>query len=109
MAKKNLDFTNPLFNQGEEPTEKRPSGRPRLEGIIRNEEGGNSTQEGLRPEYTRFSVICKISNVKDLRNYAYTKRLSLKDAFDEVLEAFFCGYKNDPNNEELLEDPKYKV
>lgn len=21
MAKKNLDFTNPLFNQGEEPTE----------------------------------------------------------------------------------------
>ena len=109
MARSKLNFDNPLLsgNAAEsEPTEKATSGRPRRTDIIHNEDGGNSAQEGLPAEYTRFSVICKVSNVKDLRDYAYTKRISVKTAMDEILESFFQEYRSNPDNEPLLDHTK---
>ena len=107
MAKSRLSFDNPLISavkEVEEPTEKRGKGRPRRDDLVRD----NSTQEGLTADYTRFSVICKTKNVKDLKDYAYTKRITLKDAFDEVVESFFQGYRNNPDNEELLDHTRGK-
>ena len=113
MAKKKFDFDNPLL-AAEEPkaepkqapqaeAKKKRGGRPRKEGVIRVEEGGTAAQNGLSPEYTRYSVICKVSNVKDLKDYAYTKRLNMKDATDEILETFFKAYRKNKKNEPLLD------
>ena len=44
----------------------------------------------------------KVKNVEDLKDYAYTKRLTLKDAADEILESFFRSYRSDPANEPIL-------
>ena len=102
MARSKLSFDNPLLsgNAAEsEPTAKAKAGRPRRDDLIRD----NSAQEGLPADYTRFSVICKAENVKDLKNYAYTKRITLKEAVDEVVESFFRDYRSNPDNEELLD------
>ena len=107
MARSKLTFDNPLLsgNTAEsEPTEKKKPGRPRRNDIVRD----NSAQEGLTAEYTRFSVICKADNVKDLKDYAYTKRITLKEAVDEVVESFFREYRNNPDNEKLLDHTRGK-
>ena len=78
-------------------------GRPRTANLIRKSEGGTSAQDGLPAEYTRFTVIGRIDLIHKLKNYAYTKRLPLRRAFDEVMEQFFAGYESDPNNEKLLD------
>lgn len=108
MARSKLSFNNPLLSGGNaaesEPTERKKAGRPRREDLVRD----NSTQEGLPADYTRFSVICKAENVKDLKDYAYTKRITLKDAFDEVVESFFRDYRSKPNHEELLDHTRGK-
>lgn len=107
MAKTKLNFSNPLLATKDPiesvPTERSKAGRPADPNVIH---GDDATKEGLQPELTRFSVICKEANIKDLRDYAYTKRITLKDATDEIIEFFFKAYRKDPKNEPLLEDPK---
>ena len=97
MATSKLKINNALLRNSE-PTEKR-RGRPPREDLIH----GDSKLEGLPEGYTRFSIICKQDNIQDLRDYAYTKRISLRDALDEVIETFFDSYRNDPESEELLD------
>ena len=108
MARKKLDFDNPLLNgnaaeseptEKKEPTARRRRGRPRRDDLIRD----NSLQEGLPEGYTRFSAICKVDNINILRDYAYTKRIPIKEALDEVLEKFFEDYNKNPKNEKLLD------
>ena len=104
MAQKTLGFDNVLLrNKVNEETGKRGPGRPRKEGLVRNLEGGNSTQEGLSPEFTRFSAICKVKNIKDLKDYAFTKRITIREAVDDILEEFFAAYRSNPKNEKLLD------
>lgn len=106
MAKSKLAFKNPIFTpeavgtlteQTErEPTdEKRKKGAARNPDIVRNEDGGNSTQEGLTPDNTRFSCICKVENVKRVKDYAYTQRIPIRKAMDEIIESFFANYDGD--------------
>ena len=110
MARSKLNFNNPLLSGSaaeaaeSEPTVRKKAGRPRREDLVRD----NSTQDGLPTEYTRFSVICKAKNVKDLKDYAYTKRITLKDAVDEVVESFFRDYRSNPDNEALLDHTRGK-
>ena len=107
MARSKLNFDNPLLNGNaaeSKPTEKRKPGRPRQDDLVRD----NSSQEGLPADYTRFSVICKTENVKNLKDYAYTKRITLKESFDEIIEKFFQDYRSNPNNEELLDHTRGK-
>ena len=106
MAKSTLNFNNPVFTpeavgtlseQAErEPTEKkRKKGPARKADVVRNEDGGNSAQEGLNPANTRFSCICKVDNVKRVKDYAYTNRITIKQAMDEIIESFFDKYDGD--------------
>ena len=101
MARSKLNFDNPLLNgAASEPTEeKKKLGRPRRDDLVRD----NSTQDGLPAEYTRWSVICKVETVRDLKDYAYTKRITLKEAVDEVVGSFFREYRANPENEPLLD------
>nr|DAL66553.1 MAG TPA: hypothetical protein [Caudoviricetes sp.] len=81
---------NPLFNSQEEkkpeiapaqPTEKKKRGRPQKEDLVR----GNSVQEGLTEEYTRATFIMRVDLVEKLKNYAYTERLSMKEAVNKII------------------------
>ena len=81
---------NPLFNSQEEKkpevapaqsTEKKKRGRPQKEDLVR----GNSVQEGLTEEYTRATFIMRVDLVEKLKNYAYTERLSMKEAVNKII------------------------
>lgn len=80
---------NPLFNSQEEKPEvapvqqdkKRGRGRPQKENLVR----GNSVQEGLTEEYTRATFIMRVDLVEKLKNYAYTERLSMKEAVNKII------------------------
>lgn len=78
-------------------------GRPRTKDLIRKSEGGTAAQDGLPAEYTRFTTIGRVDLIRKLKNYAYTKRIPLRRAFDEVMERFFAEYESDPSNEKLLD------
>lgn len=107
MAKTKIGMDNPLLGGQSEPTDKKPHGRRRAD-LVRNENGGNSVQEGLPIDYTRFTCICKLDNVNDIRDYAYTKRITVKEAVDEIIEKFFRDYRKNPKNEELLDHTRGK-
>lgn len=71
--------------------------------LIRNENGGQSAQEGLEPDLTRFTCIAKVKNINFIRDYAYTKGMSIKDTTNLIIEDFERRYKEDPTNEPLLD------
>lgn len=107
MAK--LNINNPLFNTGAEPAEEaaaepKKMGRPRKSELVRD----NSAQAGLTEEWQRATFIVKVSALNALNDYAYTKRIPIKDALTEVIEKFITDYESNPDNEPLLESPKRK-
>lgn len=71
---------NPLFNNNEQETKAKP-GRPAKADVVK----GNSVQEGLTADYTRATFILKVDHVEKIKDYAYTERLSLKDALEKLL------------------------
>lgn len=78
-------------------------GRPRTKDLIRKSEGGTAAQDGLPAEYTRFTTIGRVDLIHKLKSYAYTKRLPLRRAFDEIMQKFFEEYESNPDNEKLLD------
>lgn len=106
MAKK-LNINNPLFDatpaeDQESPQEKKKTGRPRKDTVIRD----NSVQAGLTEDYTRATFILKVETLDALKDYAFTKRLSIKDALEDILGGFIADYKANPDNEPLLPHKK---
>lgn len=109
MAK--LNMNNPLFGvQAEEEAQetkeaqeaRKKAGRPRNGDLVRD----NSAQAGLPEEWQRATFILKVSALNDLKDYAYTRRIPLKDALTEVIEKFIEEYKGNPDNEPLLPHKK---
>lgn len=100
MAKKNILSNNPLFNTQEEPqevAEPKKMGRPRNKDLVRD----NSVQEGLTEDLTRATFILRVDTLNALKDYAYTERLTLKDALDGIITKALEEYKADPNNQLL--------
>ena len=64
-------------------------GRPRKD-LVRD----NAAQAGLPVEWTRATFICKTELLNKLKDYAYTERISLKEALDMALTQFLED-KND--------------
>lgn len=105
MGKSKLDFNNPLLSaaavgtlsgqEQKEPTGRKRKGPARKADVVRNDDGGNSAQEGLNPANTRFSCICKVENVKKVKDYAYTNRITIMQAMNEIIETFFDDYAGD--------------
>ncbi|MCR5304863.1 MAG: hypothetical protein K6E33_09920 [Lachnospiraceae bacterium] len=87
MAKFELEEKlNPLFDRGQEEqgkpkAPKKKKGRPQKPDIVR----GNSVQEGLTQDYTRATFILRVDLVERLKNYAYTERLSMKEAINKLV------------------------
>lgn len=82
----------------EEPKPEKKYGRPQNDSLVR---GGS--QDGLPEDTTRATFILKISSVEALNNYAYTERITLKEAINSIIEEYIDNYKKDHT---LLEDPK---
>lgn len=81
----------------EEPVKKK-MGRPRREDIQR----GSGAGEGLREDSVRYTVIFQKNTMKFLRDYAFTKRITIKEALTIMIEKFAEEYEADPNNEKLI-------
>lgn len=63
-------------------------GRPIKEDAIRT-----GVQAGLTPDYTRATFIVKLTVLDEIRDYAYTERLSMKDAINKLLIDSLEAYK----------------
>lgn len=104
MAKKNFLESNPLFTDtaaAEEPTtETRGKGRPRKNDLVRD----NSAQEGLTEDYTRATFILRVDQLNELKDYAYTHRITIKEALETVIAKYMEDYK--ANGGELLQHKK---
>lgn len=80
---------NPLFISPEDTIDDmiaaqergKKRGRPKKDTVVR----GNSVQEGLTEEYTRATFIMRVELVEKLKNYAYTERLSMKEAVNKII------------------------
>lgn len=100
MAKK-LGINNPLFDNAEESSEPKKPGRKRNEALVRE-----GVQNGLTEDLTRATFILKVDTLDKLKDYAYTKRITIKDAINEVIENFIKEYEANPDNERLLKHKK---
>ena len=101
LIKNNPLEGNALFNTEAETPEETPvkkMGRPRKDNIQREAGAGAGLQEGT----TRYTVIIQNDTMKFLRDYAFTKRITIKDALQIMIERFANEYNADPNNEKLI-------
>lgn len=107
MAKK-LNINNPLFADSEptpqaaESPQKKKNGRPRKNDVVRE----SGSQQGLTEEYTRATFIMKVETLDALKDYAYTNRISIKDAITDIIDSFIKEYEANPDNEPLLQHKK---
>lgn len=99
MAKKNFLESNPLFTDAAEPVAK-GKGRPRKADLVRD----NSAQEGLTEDYTRATFILRVDQLNELKDYAYTHRITIKEALETVISKFMEDYR--ANGGELLQHKK---
>ncbi len=68
-------------SQPPKPETLRGPGRPRKETTIR--EPGN--RKGLQPGQERFTVVAETELLNELRDYAYTERITLRAALDQAM------------------------
>lgn len=89
---------NPLFDADRErealgvsaPTKK---GRPRKD-LVRE----NGVQNGLPADWTRATFLIRCDQLQKLKDYAYTERITLKEALENALDEFL----GDINDDDLL-------
>lgn len=65
-------------------------GRPPKANLVRTK----GVQAGLPEDWTRATFIVKVSQLEKLKDYAYTERLTLKEALETALDEFLKD-KND--------------
>ena len=58
-------------------------GRPAKKEIVR----ANTAQKGLPEDYTRATFILHVDTLEKLKDYAYTERLSMKEAINKLLSS----------------------
>lgn len=57
-------------------------------GRKKNSSRANSVQAGLPEDWTRATFIVRVAYLEKLKDFAYTERISIKDALDVALERF---------------------
>lgn len=95
MTDKKRMGNNPLDDWVKPTTEeKKPIGRPRT--IDR--EYTKTSQEGLKDNWTRYTVIIREDLLDQLKDYAYTDRRTMKAIINEMIEDYL-------ENKEIIERP----
>ena len=57
-------------------------------GRKKNSSRANSVQAGLPEDWTRATFIVRVAYLEKLKDFAYTERISIKEALDIALERF---------------------
>lgn len=57
-------------------------GRRAKDNIIRE----RGVQQGLTEDFTRATVIVKVETLEKVKDYAYTQRISIKEAMSDLLD-----------------------
>ena len=70
----------------QEPKNKK--GRPAKDDIIKT-----GAQAGLTADYTRATFIVKLTILDEIKDYAYTERLSMKEAVNKLFSDSLEAYK----------------
>lgn len=73
-----------------------------------NKEKGNSVKEGLTKGYTRATFILKIETLEKFKDYAYTERLSITEAINNILESALAAEEQrlNQNGDAILIKPR---
>ena len=82
---------SPLFTPEQEAEilrQDQRKGRPKNENLLRH-----GSQAGLPKESTRATFIIDVDVLEDVKNYAYTERLRLKDVINDFLKKGIEAYK----------------
>ncbi len=83
--------------------EKSPRGRKKSP----DNNNTSSVQAGLPDDWTRATFIVRVEHLQKLKDFAYTERVSIKDALDTALERFLQDYTDLlPHNRERRTDNK---
>lgn len=94
--------TNPLdelFGQDEPKVEEKPVLSEDDVARIRAEQ----LKDSVTHEWTTATFKVRKTNMKKLRDYAYTERIEIKEALDQALEAFLS------DKTDLLEAPEKPI
>lgn len=63
----------------------------------------NNPERKLPDGEVRYTVIINKKDLNRVLDYAYTERITVKEAFSEIIDSYFKGYKK-----KLLQSPKRK-
>lgn len=77
---------NPLFNG----TDKNSAGRVSDKESIKKVSLGSERTK----KFTRATFVVDVKLLEDLKNYAYTKRISIKDLVNQIFENSINDFKN---------------
>ena len=81
----NFDVEKERKELGIEIDENAPQrGRPRKDGLVRS----RGMQQGLPPELTRSTIIVRTELMDKMKDYAYTERITIKEAVDMAFSEF---------------------
>ncbi len=59
------------------------------EPVVEREEAAQIVEPEVVEEFETMSFRVRKSHIRNLRRYAYTNRLEIKEALDEILTGFF--------------------
>lgn len=94
MAKKNFNDTfNRVIGRSEEPAAADPVADP-----------VKAEPKAAKPPVFSFRINPETAD--KIKDYAYTKRISIKEAVETMVDAFIYDYESDPDNEPLLSHKK---
>ncbi len=79
----------PQRKEGQEPTQKKSVGRPR----IHTHETTSTSQEGLREGLTRMTFIVSQEKQDKLKYISYFERMSIRQILDEAIEDYINKYE----------------
>lgn len=95
MAKKNFNDTfNRVIGRSEEPAAADPVADP-----VKAE-----PKAAAKPPVFSFRINPETAD--KIKDYAYTKRISIKEAVEIMVDTFIEDYESDPDNEPLLQHNK---
>jgi len=99
----------PIINDGESLAAK--SALFREPEAAKNEptvkrEATATAQEPTETAYKHITFVLDLDTIDKIKDYAYTARISIKDAIKTMVDAFIDEYQANPENEPLLKHKK---
>ena len=69
-------------------------------------EAAATAQEPTETAYKHITFVLDLDTIDKIKDYAYTARISIKDAIKTMVDSFIDEYEKNPDNEPLLKHKK---